>query len=334
MRRPYSCIATYINTSGTNAHTDTAIPPTLLLHTREALTKPMAENITGFQDYLKKELENTKGIYVPVRAGFLRRLLIRRTACKNLHPNPEDEFCIPTIGPNSGIISKYCQDFRRFGTRSSVEHDVEPLTVDKIRPSGYLILNGHHRWAAAIMTGQRSLPIRIVDLPLEEDIQKMLQRSRSDRRVTLDLDEVVFRSMDDGPVEKLPFFLRVRYRQRLRLGIPALFRFLNDKGYDIWVYSANYYSFKQIQTLFMLYQTRVTGVVTGTGGKGRLGAAVHERLKKSVSEQYPTTIHIDARGIVKVDSRNKTYEEYSLNETGAQWSQEIMNLIGELDKHE
>jgi hypothetical protein len=294
----------------------------------------MAENFEGFQDYLKKELENTKGIYVPVRAGFLRRLLIRRTACKNLHPNPDDEFCMPNIGPNSGIISKYSQDFRRFGTRSSVEHDVEPLTVDKIRPSGYLILNGHHRRAAAIMTRQRSLPIRIVDLPLEEDIQKMLKRSRSDRRVTLDLDEVVFRAEGDGPVEKLPFFLRLRYKQRLRLGIPALFRFFNDKGYDVWVYSANYYSFKQIQALFMLYQTRVTGVVTGTGRIGRLSAAVHERLKKGISEQYPTTIHIDARGIVKVDSRNKTYEEYPLKETGAQWSQEIMNLIGKLDKNE
>ena len=109
------------------------------------MASSMTNHITGFQNYLEKELEKTKGLYVPVRAGFLRRLLVRRCACKRLHPNPEDEFCKPTIGPNSGIISKYCQDFRRFGTRSSVEHDVEPLTVDKIRPSGYLILNGHHR---------------------------------------------------------------------------------------------------------------------------------------------------------------------------------------------
>jgi len=294
----------------------------------------MAENYTGFQAYLEEELEKNKGIYVPVRAGFLRRLLIRRTACKNLHPNPEDEFCISTIGPNSGIISKYSQEFLRFGTRSSVEHDVEPLTVDKIRPSGYLILNGHHRWAAAIMTGQRSLPIRIVDLPMEEDIRKMLQRSRSDRRVTLDLDEVVFRSMDDGPVEKLPFFLRVRYRQRLRLGIPALFRFLNDKGYDIWVYSANYYSFKQIQMLFMLYQTRVTGVVTGTARKGNLAARFHESLKKNVSEHYSTTLHIDEHTLLRVNSSTGEYDEYPIDGTDSQWSSKIMDLIGALDKNE
>ena len=257
--------------------------------------------------------------------------MIRRTACKNLHPNPEDEFCSPTIGPNAQIISKYCKEFRRFGTKPSIEYTCEPLTVEKIRPSGYMILNGHHRWAAGIMTRQRSLPIQIVDLPMEEDIQRMLQASRNDRRVTLDLDEVVFRSEGEGPVEKLPFFLRLRYKQRLRLGIPALFRFLNNKGYDIWVYSAKYYSFRQIQALFMLYGTRVTGVVTGTAGKGRL---VHERLKESVSEHYPTTIHIDAHGILKVDSRNKDYEEYALNETGAQWSRQIMDLIEALDKNQ
>ena len=296
--------------------------------------KPMAEDKTGFQEYLKKELENTRGIFVPVKAGFLRRLLVRRIACKKLHPNPEDEFCSPTVGPNSKIISKYSQDFRRFGTHSSVEYVIEPLTVEKIRPGGYLILNGHHRWAAAIMTGQRSLPVQIVDLPMEEDIRRMLRQSRNDRRVTLDLDEVVFRNEGDGPVEKLPFFLRLRYKQRLRLGIPALFRFFNKKGYDIWVYSANYYSFKHIQALFMLYNTRVTGIVTGTARKRRSSAAARDRLKSSISEHYPTTIHIDAGGVLRVDSQNRDYEEYPLNETGAQWSREIMDLIEALDKNQ
>ena len=95
----------------------------------------MAENNIGFQDYLKQEIDNTKGISVPVRAGFLRRILIRRTACKNLHPNPEDEFCSPTIGPNAQIISKYCKEFRRFGTKPSIEYTCEPLTVEKYAPA-------------------------------------------------------------------------------------------------------------------------------------------------------------------------------------------------------
>ena len=298
------------------------------------MTTSMAENNTGFQNYLEEELEKTKGIYVPVRAGFLRRLLVRRAACKKLHPNPEDEFCSPTIGPNEGIISKYRQDFRRFGTRSSVEHDVEPLTVEKIRPSGYLILNGHHRWAAAIMTGQRSLPIHIVDLPMEEDIKKMILSSRNDRRVALDLDEVVYCS-DKEPAEKPPAFpFSLRYRERIRLGIPALFHFLNKKGYDIWVYSSNYYSFTHIQKLFYLYHTHVTGIVTGAGKKSHLDTVVQEQLKKKISEHYSTTIHIDGQGMIRVNSRTGEYEEYTVNGPGGEWSAHIMDLIGALDKHE
>ncbi len=294
----------------------------------------MAENNQGFQEYLKKEIKNTKGVYVPVRAGLLRRLLVRRVPCKMLHPNPDDEFCSPTVGPNAEIISKYSQDFRRHGTHSSVEYDVEPLTVEKTRPDGYLILNGHHRWAAAIMTGQRSLPVRVVDLPMEEDINKMLQNSRSERRITLDLDEVVFCTGDQPAEKPLSFPLNLRYRERLRLGIPALFHFLNGRGYDIWVYSSNYYSFTHIQKLFWLYRTRVTGIVTGTGKKGHVDAAVRERVKKNVSEHYATTIHIDGQGMVRVNSRTGDYEEYTVNGTGSDWSSKIMELIGALDRNE
>lgn len=291
----------------------------------------MAENNTGFQEFLKEEINKTKGVAVPVRAGRLRRLFVRRTSCKNLHPNPDDEFCSATIGPNSGILSKYRDEFRRFGTRSSIEHEVEPLIVEKIRPSGYMILNGHHRWAAAIMSQQRTLPIRIVDLPMEKDIERMLKRSRSERRVTLDLDEVVFRSVDDGPVEKIPLNLRLHSKQRLRLGIPALFRFFNDNDYDIWVYSANYYSLEHIQALFMLYQIRVTGIVTGTARKGGPIAKARERLKKDVSAHYSTTIHIDEHAVLRVNSQTGEYDEYPIKGTGSQWSSEIMELIGALD---
>ena len=49
--------------------------------------------------------------------------------------------------------------------------------------------------------------------------------------------------------------------------------------------------------LIALLAGAVTGIVTGTGRKGR---QIHEQLKERVSEHYPTTFHIDARGILKV----------------------------------
>ena len=66
----------------------------------------MAVAKTGFQAYLEEELNRYKGVMMPVKTGFPRRVFIRSAACKKLHPNPEDEFCNPEIGPNYEIIAR------------------------------------------------------------------------------------------------------------------------------------------------------------------------------------------------------------------------------------
>ena len=67
---------------------------------------------TEFEIFLEKEIEKGKGVYFPATAGFLRRAFIKRLPCGALHPNPQDEFCSPEVGPNYEIISRYEQDFR------------------------------------------------------------------------------------------------------------------------------------------------------------------------------------------------------------------------------
>ncbi|MBQ6891809.1 MAG: ParB N-terminal domain-containing protein, partial [Clostridia bacterium] len=168
----------------------------------------MAGSNTAFDEFIASEVKKYKGVYVPVKAGILQRALIRWAPCASLHPNPDDEFCSPKVGPNYQIISEYMYSFR-LERQSSKQYCEEPLIVEKIRPDGYMILNGHHRWAAALQLGFRRIPIEIVDLTQEMDIRNILQYSKHDKRVTLDLDEVVFRPEGDNLAEKpLPFPLR------------------------------------------------------------------------------------------------------------------------------
>lgn len=63
-----------------------------------------------FQGFLQAEVEKYKGVAVPVNAGLLRQALIRYAPVTKLHPNPDDEFCFPDIGPNQGITR--CSSFR------------------------------------------------------------------------------------------------------------------------------------------------------------------------------------------------------------------------------
>ena len=288
---------------------------------------------TAFDEFIADEVKRYKGVYVPVKAGMLRRALIRWAPCASLHPNPDDEFCSPKVGPNYRIISEYMNSFRlaRHHTKQYCE---EPLIVEKIRPDGYLILNGHHRWAAALRLGFSRIPVEIVDLTQEMDIKAILQGSRHDKRVTLDLDEVAFRPAgDDGMEKSLPFPLRNIYKQRLRRGIPALFHDLNKKGYDIWVYTAGYYSADYIQRLFRKYGVHVTGAVTGTGRKTSDTGAVRKELEALITAKYPETVHIDDEAVLRIFSRTKQVEEYGLGQGPEAWSKRVIDVMEAFEHH-
>lgn len=170
---------------------------------------------TEFEKYLAQKLKENEDVLVPVKAGALERMFVKKADIKKLHPNPEDEFCDPAIGPNDEIISDYVEKIRISLTQNIAPWD-EPLIVEKVHPEGYMLLNGHHRWAAALKIGYSPVGISIVNLTQAADIERMLRNSRHTRRVTLDLDELVFCTEEGGvPLERpLSFPMNRIYRDR------------------------------------------------------------------------------------------------------------------------
>ena len=69
-----------------------------------------------FEKYLAQKLKEDEGRLVPVKASARERLLVKKADIKKLHPNPEDEFCDPAIGPNDRIIADYVQKIRNSAT--------------------------------------------------------------------------------------------------------------------------------------------------------------------------------------------------------------------------
>ena len=295
---------------------------------------------TQFETFLEEEVSKVKGIYYPVKAGFLRRVFIRRIACSKLHPNPDDEFCFPDIGPNYEIMSRYEKDYRRVGSNpadmSFIDSSIrEPIEIEKIHPDGYMILNGHHRWGAAIRTGIDRISVKIVDLTQEKDIRKMLKSSGFDRRVTLDLDEVVFGQENNACIEKpLPFPLKRIYRERLRLGIPSLFHLMNSYGYDIWIYTARYYSLEYLQQYFKHYRVHVTGIVTGAARKGPAGSDTRKELEKLLDSKYKSTVHIDSSAVLRTVRGSGSFEEFALSGSDESWPREVTEIFEKMRKNE
>lgn len=292
----------------------------------------MAGGNTRFQEFLAQEVKKYKGIYVPVKAGLLKRVLVREVPLKKIHPNPDDEFCAPEVGPNNEIVSRYMQVFADNHLHHMKHYCEDPVLIEKIRPGGYMILNGHHRWAAALRLGYKRIATRTVNLTGEMDVKLMLQNSVHTRRATLDLDEVVFAKDGSVPAEKeLPFPFSKLYRERLRLGVPALFRLLNREGWDVWVYTSQYYSPEYIRRLFRKYHVRVTGVVTGAARKTGNDSAAG--LEKLVKDKYQSTLHIDSETVLLTRADGGEFEDLRLPGESV-WSAEVMEIVRRLKPHE
>ena len=307
----------------------------------------MAEKQFHFPTYLKEEVEKVRESYYPVRVNVFTRLMKKKANPRSLHPNPNDEFCFPDIGPNYSIIAKYEAAFRMVsenngdefyigsGSKSRFENDSirDPLTVQKSRPDGYLILNGHHRWAAALKMAVPQIKIKIVNLTQVNDVRNMLARTRWDKRVTMDLDEVVFAAEGETTLEKaMPFPLNHFFKERVRKGIPTLLHTLSNKGYDIWVYSAGYYSMDYIRHYFKVWNVRLAGIVTGLGRKVKRDAETDHDIKKLIDTKYSSTLHIDRELVIRTFSGSRENEEYPLSGSPDSWIREVTDVITQIAK--
>ncbi len=272
----------------------------------------------SFREYLQQELNRCSGVIYPVYALAIERLLIRKLSYRRIHPNPDDEFCMKEIGPNEEIISRYREVIKKARRDDLPKCFDEPLIIEKAKPDGYMILNGHHRWAAAIMMDERRIPVEIVNLTRGIDIQKILQRTRNSKRVSMDFDEVILKDPDcRAPLKK----------ENLRTGVPALFHFLKSHDYDIWLYTARYYSMKDIRRFFRRLSVRVDGIVTGMVSHRPGIGAVRSALDSEAVSVYPRSVHIDSRSVLCIDRSQKKFMEHDLSGAAETWSKEIMDYI-------
>lgn len=115
---------------------------------------------TALASYIEEDLNKMKGKLEPVKVNPLMRLGTKKVSPYELHVNPDDEFSMPNIGPNGSIVDNYCRIARRDDAIGRPVYE-EPILVLKLRSEGYMMLNGHHRWAGAIRAGIPKVRISI-----------------------------------------------------------------------------------------------------------------------------------------------------------------------------
>lgn len=274
------------------------------------------------EDYKKivlEDLNNNVGLYIPVKASVIERLITREIQIEKIHPNPEDEFSDENIGPNFEIIGNYERDIREAIFKNE---DIfkEPLSVNKIAGGDYMLLNGHHRWMAAIRTGVKKVPVQLTNVVSEDSISEFLKNTNGKMCVSFDLDEVL---LTDGSKlacdKRLMWPFSKLYQKTLRKNSGLLVNELRDMGCDVWVYTGEFYSEEYIKLLFRLHGAKVDGVINGLSK-----AKSRKNIQKLFSDKYDISVHIDNESVMCVNTKTKDYEVEDIGEDEISWASEIM----------
>lgn len=280
--------------------------------------------------YVAEDVKKNESINYPVRATYFERLFVSHLPVKWLHPNPDDEFSNSTVGPSFRTINDYREQARDNRSQERPYFN-DSIIVEKMSTGGYMIINGHHRWAAASLEGIKFVRVRIVNLTHIQDFHHMLDKSVRDKRVVMDLDQVIFSTSEDDQVEKNPNIIgRLLYREKVKIGRIALLNALHRMGYDIWVYTRGYRSSEYIEKLFSFYTIKIDGIINGIGRPQDEEAAI--KLKESFERKYIRSLHIDSSSVsyIKRDTRQliiKDIESDDLN-----WSRAVLDIMTEIEK--
>ena len=97
-----------------------------------------------------------------VRASIVDILTVKKLSPDQMHANPDDDFSNPKVGPNEEIVDKYIEEAQQ-NMMSGMTSFEEPIMVAKMEQGDYMIVNGHHRWAAAVKLGVDKVRVVVVN---------------------------------------------------------------------------------------------------------------------------------------------------------------------------
>lgn len=276
--------------------------------------------------YVLDDVEKYRGKTTPVKASLFERLFRKKLPTNKLHPNPVDEFSWDSTGPNFEIVSNYVEQIR-YNLSLELPMFEEPIIVEKIKPDGYMLINGHHRWFAAIRAQVPKVMVRIANLTHAEDIVAAINRSVNTMSVAFDLDEVLLVGANGFAEEtRVKKVGKKAIPEKLRKGAIEAITALQSKGFDVWVYTASYMSEKYINAMFSLYGLKVDGIINGIKRKRDKEA---EKVIAESMKKYTHRLHIDNKSMVCTYVVKQDFDQFDFENGDEGWAKDI---VATLDK--
>ncbi len=158
-------------------------------------------------------------------------------------------------------------------------------------------------------------------------------QNNSRLRVSFDLDEVLFVSPLTHKTEPaLPFPLNKIFKERLRLGTPSLIKALQNRGYEVWVYTSSSRSQRYIKCLFGLYGIRFKEIVNAQRHLNEVQKDKHEILPQKLPNNYRISLHIDDEAVVASYGKQYGFEVFQLDAQDDDWAEKILSKMEQIEK--
>lgn len=150
-------------------------------------------------------------------------------------------------------------------------------------------------------------------------------------RVSFDLDDTLFVDPQKFKTENaLRFPFNKIYRERLRFGTVALFKYLKENGIEAWIYTTSFRSERYIRGLFRRYGIRLCEVVNGERHEREVQRDGRDAMPSKYPAKYRIDLHVDDDVSVKQNGDIYGFRVLIVGAEDEQWTNKIIERIEEI----
>lgn len=144
-------------------------------------------------------------------------------------------------------------------------------------------------------------------------------------RISFDLDEVLFVDPNRYEIENPPGRLaKLVFRERLRKGTVELIRELQNRGFEVWIYTSSFRSERYLRRLFQAYGVRFDGIVNGDRHNKEVQQGFNRRLPQKLPPHFRISLHIDDEESVIRNSVNYGFRALRVYEPDDEWANKVI----------
>lgn len=124
------------------------------------------------------------------------------------------------------------------------------------------------------------------------------------------------------------------FSERLRKGTPKLIHALQERGFEVWIYTSSYRTQAYLRALFRAYGVRFDGIVNAQRHLKEVQRDRKECLPQKLPNFYRISLHIDDENVVRENAARYGYRVFRVYEPDEHWVEKVLDEAERVKKLE